>query len=146
MCCHIFVLITALHRRSIETFFTLLYFIDLLLCLLTVNFVAKIGVCGVEARIESEFEKCCGLGTSWAAEGRKCKNLRRRTLGVPQVEKRLCLETADICCVRAYHEKSCEKGKENARAGLACVHRGTPENLPGNQQRDCCKACTLGKS
>ena len=122
------------------------YLIDVVLGLLTVSFIATIGVCGVEARMESQFEKCCDLGTSWAADGRnKCKKFTGPVLGVPLVQQ-VCLKTADICCIRAYHEKSCEKGKENARAGLACVQRGKPQNIPGNQQRDCCKACKLGKS
>ena len=119
---------------------------DLLMCLLTVSSVATIGVCGVEPRMESQFERCCGLGISWAAEGLRCEKFTGPVTGVPRVEQGLCLETVDICCVRAYHEKSCEKGKEDARAGLACVQGGKPKNPPGEQQRDCCEGCKLGKS
>ena len=114
--------------------------------LLTVSFVATIGVRGVDARMESQFKKCCGLGTPWAAKGLNCKNLTRPVVGVPQVEQALCLETAEFCCVQVYHKKSCEKGKENARAGLACVQIENPESLPNEQQQNCCKACELGKS
>ncbi|XP_076668059.1 uncharacterized protein LOC143368830 isoform X1 [Andrena cerasifolii] len=99
----------------------------------------------VEARMEAQFEKCCGLGTSWAMEGLGCEKFSGPVTGVPTVEQGLCLEAVDICCVRAYHERQCEKGKSDARAGLACV-TGTKARRtgPGDYHRDCCEGCKLG--
>ncbi|XP_076236207.1 uncharacterized protein LOC143180395 [Calliopsis andreniformis] len=99
----------------------------------------------VEARMEAQFEKCCGLGTSWAMEGLGCEKFSGPVAGVPTVEQGLCLEAVDICCVRAYHERQCEKGKSDARAGLACVTgTKTRRTGPGDYHRDCCEGCKLG--
>lgn len=99
--------------------------------------------------MEGQFEKCCGLGASWANEGLRCEKFTGPVSGVPRVEQGLCLEAVDICCVRAYHEKDCEKGKNDARAGLACME-GTGGRASSKQrsdyQRDCCEGCKLGKS
>lgn len=98
--------------------------------------------------MEAQFEKCCGLGTSWAREGLRCEKFVGPVTGVPRVEQGLCLEAVDICCVRAYHELQCEKGKADARKGLACVTNPlqgaakTPGR--GDYHRDCCEACKLG--
>ena len=99
----------------------------------------------VDARMEAQFEKCCGLGASWAMEGLGCEKFSGPVTGVPTVEQGLCLEAVDICCVRAYHERQCEKGKSDARAGLACV-TGTKARRtgPGDYHRDCCEGCKLG--
>ncbi|XP_047357054.1 fibrillin-1-like isoform X1 [Vespa velutina] len=99
----------------------------------------------VEARIEAQFEKCCGLGTSWAMEGLKCEKFTGPVSGVPRVEQGLCLEAVDICCVRTYHDQQCEKGKADARNGLACV-TSTSVKIPrrGDYHRDCCEGCKLG--
>ncbi|XP_033310494.1 fibrillin-1-like isoform X1 [Bombus bifarius] len=98
-----------------------------------------------EARMEAEFEKCCGLGTSWALEGLRCERFTGPVSGVPTVEQGLCLEAVDICCVRAYHEEQCKKGKFDAHAGLACVSdTKSKRSGPGDYHRDCCEACKLG--
>ncbi|XP_011333166.1 fibrillin-1-like isoform X3 [Ooceraea biroi] len=99
-----------------------------------------------EGRIEERFEKCCSLGTSWAKEGLRCEKFTGPVTGVPRVEQGLCLETVDICCVRAYHELQCEKGKADARQGLACVTSTTKSRAPGrgDYHRDCCEGCKLG--
>lgn len=98
-----------------------------------------------EARMEAEFEKCCGLGTSWALEGLRCEKFTGPVSGVPTVEQGLCLEAVDICCVRAYHEEQCKKGKLDAHAGLACVSdTKSKRSGPGDYHRDCCEACKLG--
>lgn len=95
--------------------------------------------------MEAQFEKCCSLGTSWAIEGLGCEKFSGPVTGVPTVEQGLCLETVDICCVRAYHERQCEKGKSDARAGLACVTgTKTRRTGPGDYHRDCCEGCKLG--
>ena len=151
MYCHIFVLITVFHRRYIGTFheiicFCLQYLIDLLLCLLTEGSVSTIGVCGVEARMESHIERCCGLGTLWAANGVRCTKFTGPVSGVPQMEQGICLEAFAICCDQVYREKGCEKGKEDARAGSACMREEKPKKHSSEQQRDCCKGCKLGKS
>ncbi|XP_011707681.1 PREDICTED: fibrillin-1-like isoform X2 [Wasmannia auropunctata] len=103
----------------------------------------------VEGRMEAQFEKCCGLGTSWAKEGLRCEKFTGPVTGVPVVEQGLCLEAVDICCVRAYHELQCEKGKADAREGLACVTSATSQRSPktpgrGDYHRDCCEGCKLG--
>ncbi|CAK9820357.1 FBN2 [Anthophora quadrimaculata] len=103
------------------------------------------GVLLTEARMEAQFEKCCGLGTSWALEGIGCEKFTGPVSGVPTVEQGLCLEAVDICCVRTYHEQQCKKGKSDARAGLACVTSTKSRRLgPGDYHRDCCEACKLG--
>lgn len=95
--------------------------------------------------MEEQFEKCCGLGTSWALEGLRCEKFTGPVSGVPTVEQGLCLEAVDICCVRAYHEQQCKKGKLDAHAGLACVSGSKSKRLgPGDYHRDCCEACKLG--
>ncbi|XP_024943000.1 fibrillin-1 isoform X2 [Cephus cinctus] len=96
---------------------------------------------GVESRMESQFEKCCGLGSSWALQELRCESFVGPVTGVPQVEQGLCLEAVDICCVRAYREKQCQLGKSNARAGKAC--RTDSKNV-SDYQRDCCEGCKLG--
>jgi len=95
--------------------------------------------------MEEQFGKCCDLGTSWAREGLRCEKFTGPVTGVPRVEQGLCLETVDICCVRAYHELQCEKGKADARQGLACV-TSTKSRTPGRSDyhRDCCEGCKLG--
>ncbi|KAL6257929.1 hypothetical protein P5V15_011528 [Pogonomyrmex californicus] len=103
----------------------------------------------VEGRMEAQFEKCCGLGTSWAREGLRCEKFTGPVTGVPRVEQGLCLEAVDICCVRAYHELQCEKGKADARKGLACVTSATSQKTSrtpgrGDYHRDCCEGCKLG--
>lgn len=97
--------------------------------------------------MESQFERCCSLGTSWASEGLRCEKFTGPVNGVPRVEQGLCLEAVDICCVRAHREKSCEKGKADARAGLACVQGESSQKspCPGDQHRDCCEGCKLGE-
>ncbi|XP_076276277.1 uncharacterized protein LOC143207096 [Lasioglossum baleicum] len=98
-----------------------------------------------DARMEAQFEKCCGLGTSWAMEGLGCEKFTGPVSGVPTVEQGLCLEAVDICCVKAYHEQQCKKGKSDARAGLACVSGAKKRRTgPGDYHRDCCEACKLG--
>ncbi|KAL0113527.1 hypothetical protein PUN28_012588 [Cardiocondyla obscurior] len=103
----------------------------------------------VEGRMEAQFKKCCDLGTSWAQEGLRCEKFIGPVTGVPRVEQGLCLEAVDICCVRAYHELQCEKGKADARQGLACV-TSTSSQKPsrtfsrGDYHRDCCEGCKLG--
>ncbi|XP_043527700.1 fibrillin-2-like [Frieseomelitta varia] len=105
----------------------------------------KQGVLFSEARMEAEFEKCCGLGTSWALEGLKCEKFTGPVSGVPTVEQGLCLEAVDICCIRTYHEEQCKKGKLDAHAGLACVSDTKSKySGPGDYHRDCCEACKLG--
>lgn len=105
----------------------------------------KQGVLFSEARMEAEFEKCCGLGTSWALEGLKCEKFTGPVSGVPTVEQGLCLEAVDICCIRTYHEEQCKKGKLDAHAGLACVSDTKSKHSgPGDYHRDCCEACKLG--
>ncbi|XP_017892365.1 fibrillin-1-like [Ceratina calcarata] len=103
---------------------------------------------GAEARMEERFEKCCGLGTSWALEGLGCEKFTGPVPGVPQLEQGLCLEAVDICCVRTYHEQQCKKGKADARAGAACVTATSVKSRrlagPGDYHRDCCEACKLG--
>lgn len=96
--------------------------------------------------MEQQFEKCCSLGTSWAKESLRCEKFTGPVPGVPVVEQGLCLEAVDICCVRAYHELQCEKGKSDARQGLACVTSTTQSRTPGrgDYHRDCCEACKLG--
>ncbi|XP_012529954.2 fibrillin-1 isoform X2 [Monomorium pharaonis] len=103
----------------------------------------------VEGRMEAQFEKCCGLGTSWAQEGLRCEKFTGPVTGVPAVQQGLCLEAVDICCVRAYHELQCEKGKADARKGLACVTSTSSQKPPktlgrGDYHRDCCEGCKLG--
>ncbi|XP_017758004.1 PREDICTED: fibrillin-3-like [Eufriesea mexicana] len=105
----------------------------------------KRGVLFSEARMEAQFEKCCGLGASWAMEGLRCEKFTGPVSGVPTVEQGLCLEAVDICCVRAYHEQQCKKGKLDAHAGLACVSDTKRRRSgPGDYHRDCCEACKLG--
>ncbi|KYN31855.1 Fibrillin-3 [Trachymyrmex septentrionalis] len=99
--------------------------------------------------MEAQFEKCCGLGSSWAQEGLRCEKFTGPVTGVPRVEQGLCLEAVDICCVRAYHELQCEKGKADARKGLACVTSTASQRSPktfgrGDYHRDCCEGCKLG--
>ncbi|XP_048511326.1 fibrillin-3 isoform X4 [Athalia rosae] len=96
---------------------------------------------GMEPQMESQFEHCCGLGSSWASEGLKCDSFSGPVPGVAAVEQGLCLSAVDICCVKAYHEKQCESGKSAARAGLACVVSSAPG---GTYHRDCCEGCKLG--
>lgn len=96
--------------------------------------------------MEAQFEKCCSLGTSWASEGLRCEKFTGPVTGVPKVEQGLCLEAVDICCVRAYHEIQCKKGKADARLGLACVTNIARSRTPGrgDYHRDCCEGCKLG--
>lgn len=99
--------------------------------------------------MEAQFEKCCGLGSSWAQESLRCEKFTGPVTGVPRVEQGLCLEAVDICCVRAYHELQCEKGKADARKGLACVTSTASQRSPktfsrGDYHRDCCEGCKLG--
>ena len=101
---------------------------------------------GVEARPDSQYENCCKLGTSLADKGLGCKNFTGPVFGVPSIEQDCSPEAIENCCVQAYQEKSCEKGRENARAGLPCAQGENPENLPSEQQWICCEACKLGKS
>ncbi|XP_020288632.1 fibrillin-3-like isoform X2 [Pseudomyrmex gracilis] len=101
----------------------------------------------VEGKMEDRFEKCCELGTSWAKEGLRCEKFTGPVPGVPRVEQGLCLETVDICCNRAYHELQCEKGKSDARQGLACVTSTSSKSRTlgrGDYHRDCCEGCKLG--
>ncbi|XP_054011032.1 fibrillin-1-like [Hylaeus anthracinus] len=100
----------------------------------------------IEGIMEAQFEKCCELGTSWAREGLGCEKFAGPVPGVPTVEQGLCLEAVDICCVREYHERQCQKGKADARAGLACVKSGAKTRRlgPGDYHRDCCEGCKLG--
>lgn len=100
----------------------------------------------VDAKMEARFEKCCGLGTSWAMENLKCEKFTGPVNGVPRIEQGLCLETVDICCVRTYHDRQCEKGKADARNGLACVTSSSTVKTPrrGDYHRDCCEGCKLG--
>ncbi|XP_015191223.1 PREDICTED: fibrillin-2-like [Polistes dominula] len=99
----------------------------------------------VDAKMEARFEKCCGLGTSWAMENLKCEKFTGPVNGVPRIEQGLCLETVDICCVKTYHDQQCEKGKADARNGLACVTSSSVK-MPrrGDYHRDCCEGCKLG--
>lgn len=98
--------------------------------------------------MEAQFKKCCDLGTSWAHEGLRCEKFVGPVAGVPRVEQGLCLEAVDICCIRAYHELECERGKADARQGLACVTSTSTkrERTPsrGDHHRDCCEGCKLG--
>lgn len=98
--------------------------------------------------MEDQFEKCCGLGTSWANEGLRCEKFVGPVSGVPRVEQGLCLEAVDICCIRAYHEKSCEKGKTKAREGGDCAESSSVRRAGRGEiddyQRDCCEGCKLG--
>ncbi|KAK0170128.1 hypothetical protein PV328_010728 [Microctonus aethiopoides] len=96
-----------------------------------------------DSRMEDQFNKCCKLGSDWAAEELRCEKFTGPVEGIPSLEQGLCLEAVDICCVRAYHEKHCEKGKKNARAGLACVENNNKINS-NEYQRDCCEGCKLG--
>ena len=106
---------------------------------MTVNFVAIPGVCGVEIDVKSKSEKCCRIGTSLAVQHLGCDNLAGLAHTPPRMEEVLCLKALEMCCVRAYRKKICEKGMEIARAGAACIQ--------GDQhQRDCCEGCKLGKS
>lgn len=93
--------------------------------------------------MEDQFNKCCKLGSDWAAEELRCEKFTGPVEGIPSLEQGLCLEAVDICCVRAYHEKHCEKGKKNARAGLACIENNNKTNN-NEYQRDCCEGCKLG--
>ncbi|XP_006623621.1 fibrillin-1-like [Apis dorsata] len=120
-------------------------FFLLLIIQLEKFFLRKQGILFSEARMEEQFEKCCGLGTSWALEGLRCEKFTGPVSGVPTVEQGLCLEAVDICCVRAYHEQQCKKGKLDAHVGLACVSGSKSKRLgPGDYHRDCCEACKLG--
>ncbi|EFN68423.1 Fibrillin-2 [Camponotus floridanus] len=95
--------------------------------------------------MEAQFKKCCDLGTSWAQEGLRCERFTGPVAGVPRVEQGLCLETVDICCIRAYHELECKRGKADARQGLACVtSTSTKSRTSGDHHRDCCEGCKLG--
>ncbi|KAL6430493.1 hypothetical protein ACFW04_007830 [Cataglyphis niger] len=102
----------------------------------------------VEGRMEAQFKKCCDLGTSWAQEGLRCEKFTGPVAGVPRVEQGLCLEAVDICCIRAYHELECERGKADARQGLACVTSTSAKSRTssgrGDHHRDCCEGCKLG--
>lgn len=102
----------------------------------------------VEGKMEAQFKKCCELGTSWANEGLRCERFVGPVAGVPRVEQGLCLETVDICCIRAYHELECERGKADARQGLACVTSTSSKrertSNRGDHHRDCCEGCKLG--
>ncbi|XP_012149839.2 uncharacterized protein LOC100874867 [Megachile rotundata] len=117
----------------------------LLLAVQLEQFFPSRGIMLTEARMEARFEKCCGLGTAWALEGLGCEKFSGPVPGVPTVEQGLCLEAVDICCVRAYHDQQCKKGKSDARAGLACVTSTKAKRTgPGDYHRDCCEACKLG--
>lgn len=97
--------------------------------------------------MEAQFKKCCDLGTSWAQEGLRCERFTGPVAGVPRVEQGLCLEAVDICCIRAYHELECERGKADARQGLACVTSTSTKSRTsgrGDHHRDCCEGCKLG--
>ncbi|XP_032679008.1 fibrillin-1-like isoform X2 [Odontomachus brunneus] len=103
----------------------------------------------VEGVIEDRFEKCCGLGTSWAGEGLRCERFIGPVPGVPAVEQGPCQRTVDICCVRKYHDLQCEKGKTDARQGMPCVSnvtstRRTKITSRSDYHRDCCEGCKLG--
>lgn len=103
----------------------------------------------VEGVTEDRFEKCCGLGTSWAKEGLRCEKFIGPVPGVPTVEQGPCQKTVDICCVRKYHDLQCEKGKTDARQGLPCVSnvtstRRTKITSRSDYHRDCCEGCKLG--
>ncbi|XP_024879851.1 fibrillin-3-like [Temnothorax curvispinosus] len=124
-------------------------FIILLLMVHLEQLVLHKRALAVEGRMEAQFEKCCGYGTSWAREGLRCEKFIGPVTGVPRVEQSLCLEAVDICCVRAYHELQCEKGKADARQGLACVTSATSQRSlktpgRGDYHRDCCEGCKLG--
>lgn len=101
-----------------------------------------------DPRMEQQFEKCCGLGTSWASEGLRCEKFSGPVNGISQVEQGLCLETVDICCIREYHRKNCDKGKDKARQGLSCDDNNNGKRTGNGQtdsyQRDCCEGCKLG--
>lgn len=103
----------------------------------------------VEGVIEGRFEKCCGLGTSWAEEGLRCEKFIGPVPGVPAVEQGPCQKTVDICCVRKYHDLQCEKGKADARQGMSCVSnvtstRRTKITSRSDYHHDCCEGCKLG--
>ncbi|XP_014488735.1 PREDICTED: fibrillin-1-like [Dinoponera quadriceps] len=103
----------------------------------------------IEDRFENRFEKCCGLGTSWAAEGLRCEKFIGPVPGVPTVEQGPCQKAVDICCVRKYHDLQCEKGKADARQGLPCLSnvtsaRRTKITSRSDYHRDCCEGCKLG--
>ena len=95
-------------------------------------------------------DKCCDLGKNWAEEGLKCERFSGPVPGIPQDEQELCLQGVNICCIRAYHEKSCLEGKEDARSGKGCS-QGASSNqrkLPigmGDYRKDCCEGCKLGE-
>ncbi|XP_076756473.1 uncharacterized protein LOC143426737 [Xylocopa sonorina] len=113
--------------------------------LLVIRLHHERGLLFSEAKMEERFEKCCGLGVSWASEGLGCEKFTGPVSGVPTVEQGLCLEAVDICCVKAYHEQQCKKGKSDARAGLACVTSTKSRRIGrGDYHRDCCEACKLG--
>ncbi|XP_008553599.1 fibrillin-1 [Microplitis demolitor] len=101
-----------------------------------------------QAKVGAPFKKCCDVGTSWAKEGLRCEKFAGPVEGVPTAEQGLCLESVDICCIRAYHELSCGKGKKNAREGKACVDGDAGKSRIarslGDYQRDCCEGCKLG--
>ncbi|XP_011314655.1 fibrillin-2 [Fopius arisanus] len=98
-----------------------------------------------DTRMEEQFEKCCGLGTSWASEGLRCEKFGGPVSGVPPVEQGMCLETVDICCNREYHRKNCEKGKDKARKGLGCESSGgVGGGRSDGYEQDCCEGCKLG--
>ncbi|XP_034936091.1 fibrillin-1-like [Chelonus insularis] len=113
------------------------------LCLIVI--LLQGNICQVTA--QSRFKTCCDIGTSWAKEDLRCEKYTGPVPGVPKAEQTLCLEAIDICCVRAYHEKGCEKGKQNARKGLACAESSNinlGSSRSQNNQRDCCEGCKLG--
>ncbi|XP_076376095.1 uncharacterized protein LOC143259120 [Megalopta genalis] len=126
--------------RHVRPFFFLLLAVQL-----EQFFPWKQGTFFADAGMEAQFEKCCGLGTSWATEGLKCEKFTGPINGVPTEEQDLCLQSVDICCVKAYRERQCEKGKSDARAGLACVSGTKARRIgTGDYHRDCCEGCKLG--
>lgn len=94
--------------------------------------------------MENKFEKCCGLGKSWANEGLKCEKFIGPVSGLSEVEQGLCLEAVDICCNRVYHEISCKIGKKRAKEGLGCTDETNKEKENNHYQKDCCEGCKLG--
>ncbi|KAI6206683.1 Fibulin-1 [Aphelenchoides besseyi] len=85
----------------------------------------------------NELSRCCAGGSRHYREAKTCQGLKS------EGNSGTCRRAAEICCLRASLEKSCELGTEMAQTQSYCS--STVNILGGGLRKECCDCCQLGK-
>ncbi|KAI6180867.1 Fibulin-1 [Aphelenchoides besseyi] len=85
----------------------------------------------------NELSRCCAGGSRHYREAKTCQGLKS------EGNSGTCRRAAEICCLRASLEKSCELGTEMAQTQNYCS--STVNILGGGLRKECCDCCQLGK-